>query len=354
MPMGSTHDITASAHRRRVATTSTALAALAALGLAACTGGGGDDSAALDQAASATTAAGAFAPSTTIPPGALADASSRSAAEAAPPAAGGSIGTIPMQVIGQDLAITARATLQAPDVEAAVRDITATVSLHGGHVASADVDYGVAPTTTVPGADPGPGARATLVVAIPPGELGAVQQVLADVGEVQSFVQQGEDVTDQLADLDTRITNQRASVARIRELYATATDVEAIVRIEGELTNRETALEQLLAQQANVQGRVAMSTLTIDITATPAAAATDEGDDATTIGDALGAGWSAFAGALFAIALVLTAAMPFLLLTIGIGLVVWLVLRRVRRERPTVSPAVTEAEREEAVASRPE
>ena len=75
-----------------------------------------------------------------------------------------------------------------------------------------------------------------------------------------------------------------------------------------------------------------MSTLTIDITATPAAAATTE--TATTrrrIGDALGAGWSAFAGALFAIALVLAAAMPFLLLAAGVGLVVWLVLRRVRR-----------------------
>ena len=144
-----------------------------------------------------------------------------------------------------------------------------------------------------------------------------MQDTLDAVGDVQSFVQQGEDVTDQLTDLDTRITNQRASVARIRELHATATDVEAIVRIEGELTNRETALEQLLAMQASLQGRVAMSTLTIDITETPAAAATtDEGDDdGTTIGDALGAGWSAFAGALFAIALVLTAAMPFLLLT---------------------------------------
>ena len=97
-----------------------------------------------------------------------------------------------------------------------------------------------------------------------------------------------------------------------------------------------------------------MSTLTIDITETPAAAATtDEGDDdGTTIGDALGAGWSAFAGALFAIALVLTAAMPFLLLAAGVGLIVWLVLRRVRRPRPTVSPTVTE-EHEDAVASRP-
>ena len=358
--MGSTHDTTATARRRHVATTGIAIAALTALGLAACTG---DDD---DAASSITQSAGAampeMAPSTTIPAGALADAASRSAAEAAPPAAGGTIGTIPMQVTGQDIAITARATVQAADVEAAVTEVTRTVTANGGHLASADIDYGDAPsgtpTTTVPGEDPGSGARATLVIAIPPAALGAVQDTLAAVGDVQSFVQQGEDVTDQLTDLDTRITNQRASVARIRELYATATDVEAIVRIEGELTNRETALEQLLATQASLQGRVAMSTLTIDITETPAAAATtDEGDgDGTTIGDALGAGWSAFAGALFAIALVLTAAMPFLLLTAGVGLVVWLVLRRVRRERAPlpVSGATPEAaEREEPVASRP-
>jgi len=356
MAMGSTHRTTTT-RRRRATATGTAIAALAALGLAACTAGGSDDAAEIDQAASATTVGG-FAPSTTAPTGALADADSRSADEAATPAAGGSIGTIPMQVIGQDIAITAHATVQADDVHDAVTAIGETVSRHGGHVASADIDYGEAESastaTTEPGEDPGRGARATLVVAVPPGGLGAVQDTLYEVGDVQSFVQQGEDVTDQLTDLETRITNQRASVARIRELYATATDVEAIVRIEGELTNRETALEQLLATQASTQARVAMSTLTIDITETPAAAATTvEGDDdGTTIGDALGAGWSAFAGALFAIALVLTAAMPFLLLAAGIGLVVWLVLRRVRR--PAVSAATPEAaEHEDAVASRP-
>jgi hypothetical protein len=359
--MGSTHDTTATARRRRVATTTTAIAALAALGLAACTGGD-DDASSITQSGAA--AMPAMAPTTTIPAGALADSASRGATGATMPAAGGSVGTIPMQVVGQDIAITARATVLAADVRDAVNRVTSTVTTHGGHVASANIDGGEAPsqaptpTTTVPGGDPGPGARATLVIAIPPGELGAVQATLDDVGDVQSFEQQAEDVTDQLTDLETRITNQRASVARIRELYASATDVEAVVRIEGELTNRETALEQLLAMQANLQGRVAMSTLTIDITATPAATATDDGDadDGTTIGDALGAGWSAFAGALFAIALVLTAAMPFLLLAAGVGLIVWLVLRRVRRARaPLPVSAVTPeaAGRDDAVASRP-
>ena len=46
--------------------------------------------------------------------------------------------------------------------------------------------------------------------------------MLEDVGDVLSYDQLAEDVTDQLADLDTRIANQRASIERIRELYANA------------------------------------------------------------------------------------------------------------------------------------
>src|SRR5262249_40874760 len=156
------------------------------------------------------------------------------------------------------------------------------------------------------------GSRATLVLAVPPDQLAAVRAALDDAGDVLSFEQQADDVAKQLTDLDSRITNQRASIARIRELYAAATDVEAIGRVESELSNRETTLEELLASKAALDDRVAMATLTVDITPSPAAAA-EPADDGTGLTDALAGGWRAFAGALFAVVLVLTAAMPFVL-----------------------------------------
>ena len=140
------------------------------------------------------------------------------------------------------------------------------------------------------------------MLAVPPAELGAVRNVLDDAGDVLSYEQLAEDVTDQLADLDTRIANQRASIERIRELYANAADVDSIVRIEAELTSRETMLEQMLATQQQVTDRVAMSTLTVDITTAPDAVEPVD-DDGTGIGDALAAGWSAFAGGVFALVL---------------------------------------------------
>ena len=158
-----------------------------------------------------------------------------------------------------------------------------------------------------------------------------------------SYDQLAEDVTEQLADLETRIANQRASIARIRELYANAVDVDAIVRIEAELTSRETVLEQLLATQQQVTDRVAMSTLTVDITTSPEAAETVD-DDGTGLGDALAAGWSAFAGGMFALVLGLAAALPFLLTLLAVTVVVTWVLRASRRARGPLSPDRSESE----------
>ena len=318
--MGSSHVITRGA---RIGT------AVAVLGLTACSGGSDDANTTATFAASATT----MVPTTTTAGGALASLSANDARSTGAPS------QPVVQAVGQAIAITAHTTVQTTDVKAAVDRVTTTVTTRGGRVVSADVDYA---TPTEPAT-----ARATLVVAIPPTELDAVRATLADVGNVLSFEQQAEDVADQLTDLDTRITNQRASVARIRELYSTASDVDTIVRIEAELTNRETALEQLLASQAALEDRVAMSTLTIDIATTPAEpAASDEGS--TGLADALAGGWSAFAGAMFAIVLVLTAAMPFVLSVLAIALVAWWVVRRMRR------PVTQAAETEPALASHRE
>jgi uncharacterized protein DUF4349 len=265
-----------------------------------------------------------------------------------------------LQQVGQQLAIEAHAAVQTDDVRGAVDRITTTVAARGGRVVSADIDYARPRDDEDEDGDDGDGddggtSRATLVVAVPPDELSAVRGILDDAGDVLSYDQLAEDVTDQLADLDTRIENQRASIERIRELYLNAVDVDAIVRIEAELTNRETLLEQMLATQQHVADRVAMSTLTIDITTSPADLDATTDDDDTGLGDALAGGWSAFAGGAFAIVLALAAAMPFVLTLLVVALVVVWARHLVRRGAGSApsSPDLT-AEREPVSASRPE
>ena len=349
--MGSTH-ITSTASARRAAAV-TGVAAI--LGLAACAGGGDDDA-----ATSATAPAMDVAAAATAPPAgdagfgvvgrADADAAEAQAPAAPAPSPGGA--TTTLQPAGQQLAIAAHATMQSDDVRATVERITTTVAARGGRVASADIDYGAPADDGTPAT-----SRATLVVAIPPGELAAVRGVLEDAGDVLSYDQLAEDVTDQLADLDTRIANQRASIERIRELYANAVDVDAVVRIEAELTSRETVLEQMLAQQQQITDRVAMSTLTIDVTTAPADD-TVPADDGTGLGDALAAGWSAFAGGLFAIVLGLAAAMPFVLTLLAVAVVaLWVRALSRRRHAPAAhreGDVTPEREPEPVSASRRE
>ena len=315
-----------------------ALLTAGALSLAACRAG--DDDAALDAGAAATAPAGGDADSLVARP-----AVEGEEAAAAPPTPGGSVDVATMQVPGQAIAIDARATLEADDVREAVDRITSTVTSHGGRVAAADIDY-------APPAEDGDtaGSRATLVLEVPPDELPAIADALEELGTVLSFDQLAEDVTDQLADLDTRIANLRASVERVRALYAEATDIDSIVRLEAELTRRETDLEVLLASQQALEDRVAMATLTVDVTASPGALADD---DRPGIIDAAAAGWGAFVGGLFAIVFVLAAIAPFVLTVLVLAvLALWIHQLVRRRSDIPASPAVSEPTPEHEPASR--
>ena len=169
------------------------------------------------------------------------------------------------------MAIEAHARLRVEDVRRAVDQVRVAVDAAGGRVASAniaypdDVDEGGGDDVTSTSSPEQ--AYASLTLLVPPEALGGVVDRLEELGELSSFDQLAEDVGDQLADLDTRIANARASVERARELLDQATNLQDLVFLESELTRRETDLELLLAQQQQLQDRVAMSTLTLEITA---------------------------------------------------------------------------------------
>lgn len=300
-----------------------------------------DDSGDAASGASDTTAGGA---ATTAAAASGGDASEADATATAGGEAGGEGIIAPAaQVPGQQLAIEARASVQVDDVRAAVDRLTGTVSARGGRVAAADIDYDprpIDPSTGEP--DEIDDSRATLVLSVPPGELLSMESTLREVGAVTSFDQLAEDVTEQLADLDNRVANLRASVERVRALLAEAVDIDGIVRLEAELTSRETELERLLATQRQLDDRVAMSTLTIEITTTPpAAAGAAEPDHDPGVVGALGAGWNAFTTGLYTIALVLAAIAPFVGAAVILAALVLVVRRALVRRRPPVQPPVT-------------
>ncbi|MBA2809714.1 DUF4349 domain-containing protein [Streptomyces sp. KM273126] len=177
------------------------------------------------------------------------------------------------------------------------------------------------------------------------------EEVLGDLegsGELVEREAKAEDVTDQVVDVESRITSQRASVARIRELMDRATKLSDVVTLEGELSSRQADLEALLARQASLKDRTSLATIRLSLTETPVKKAGKDDDPGFL--DALAGGWNAFVTMFRWIALALGALLPFLL---GGALLVLVWVRLVRPRLPR-RPATASASAMSALGPLPQ
>ncbi len=296
-----------------------------ALALSAC--GGDDDDSAASMELAATDQDAMEAPTATVTEGGdivRSAETSADAAEVADTAEAGNTG-FDFGAIGRDVIIEMRVLMSSDDIQRTVAAITANASSLGGGVGSSDVDFGdpAIPTS----------GYAILVVKVPPVSVDRLLSGLDDAGTVQSINQSAQDVTDQLVDLDVRISNARQSVTNVREFMDRTEDLSELVALEGELTRRQTELERLEAQQRNLSDRVALSTITIEVRPTASVPEPVE-DEPDTIGGAFERGWEIFGAFLFAIVYLIAVTLPFLALgMVGVGIAWALMRRRVRSSR---------------------
>ncbi len=259
-------------------------------------------------------------------------ASADSDAGAAETAGGGNGGVAaPIADYGRDLVIDASVTLVTSDVGTAVDDVVDIAQRNGGAVYNANV------TVEDPlddGSVPGSG---TIEIRIPPSQLDALVSDLRGAGTLRNQTQSVDDVTEQLIDLDIQIRQAAESVERMEAILAETTDFDSLVAAETELVRRQTAYERLLAAQRNIDDRVALSKLTVQLRyqapGTEPVEPPVAGDPG--IADALSEGWNAFITVFFGVAFVVAVAAPF----IGVAAVVlgiaWLISKRRRRSTPS-------------------
>ena len=193
----------------------------------------------------------------------------------------------------------------------------------------------------------GGGSQIAVSLRVPTDQYDAVLDKLTAVGEVTARSESSQDVTAQSADVNSRVESMTASVARVRALLAQATTIADVISIESELSVREANLESLQQQQAALNGQVAMSTISLSLSAitndplTTEPATPDNGFIA-----GLNAGWAALVGFAGWVGGAVGALLPFLPLLAGAVVLVWWLLRRTRRRRAAASstpPAPTPA-----------
>ncbi|MGX1315277.1 hypothetical protein RKD24_005396 [Streptomyces calvus] len=260
----------------------------AALAVAGCSGGSGSagSTAADDKAAAA--------------PADRQEAAPDGAKQGAPGGpADGARASAPPKAAATHVIRTASLTVRVKDVPKALDQARTVTENAGGYIGDE--------TTT---RDAEGHERTRVVLRVPVAEYEEVLAGLEGTGKLLERNAEAEDVTDQVVDVESRITSQRASVARIRELMDRATRLSDVVTLEGELSTRQADLEALLAQQASLKNRTSLATVTLSLSETTPEKPVREDDDPGFV-DALQAGWEAFVTMLRWVAVAVGAVLPF-------------------------------------------
>ncbi|MER5646733.1 DUF4349 domain-containing protein [Streptosporangium sp. NPDC002524] len=248
-----------------------------------------------------------------------ADSASRQAAgkDAASP---DSQNTAQVRVVPEDRAIvyTAEMTVRAKDVTAAADRARQIVTTAGGYLARERSDAH----------SDGEGS-ATLVFKIPPGNYpGTLDRLGRDLGTRESLQQNTKDVTEQVADVESRLKSAKAALDSLRTLLKRANTIGEVLEVEREVSNRESELESLQARQRTLASQTSMATLTLNLVG-PAAVVQEPDDEPSGFFGGLETGWKAFVSAAKIGLTLLGVLLPWLVL---IGLV-WLVLAFLLRLR---------------------
>jgi hypothetical protein len=172
--------------------------------------------------------------------------------------------------------------------------------------------------------------EAHLTLRVPPASFTPTLDALGALGRELSRTRTAQDVTTELADVDSRVRSQERSVARVRALLSEADTIGEVVQVESELARREADLESLQAQLARLRDVTDLATVDVTFLAHGRAAPEPEEDDLGFLSGLRG-GWDAFVEMMLVALTVLGALLPFAVAASVIGLPAYALLRSRRR-----------------------
>ncbi|HTC70347.1 MAG TPA: DUF4349 domain-containing protein [Acidothermaceae bacterium] len=299
-------------------------------------------------AAATTDAAGlaAAAPAPFAAPSASASAAAPAASSAGPAEppgsapAGAGADTLQTPLTGRSVIFTADITVRTTDIKAAVGAVTQIAQGQEGAVFAEQVNL-----ASKDASNPG-SASATMTLKVPPTALQGVLDQIGKVGTELGRNENASDVTAQVVDVNSRITAANASLARLRQLFQHAGNVNDLATVENDIAQREADLESLEAQQRTFAAQTAEATITVNLVATPAVApVVPPVKKAHVIGFIRGlrGGWHAFTRSVSAIAQAVGALLPFVIVLAVLGIVAYLLRRRLMTPRTPKAPSADQA-----------
>ncbi|HEX3957314.1 MAG TPA: DUF4349 domain-containing protein [Trebonia sp.] len=232
----------------------------------------------------------------------------------------------------ESIIYTAQLSVRVKGVSTALAQATRIVSAAGGYVAS---------ETASSDPDHPASASATITFKIP---VAVYQQTLASlsgasVGTQLSLKQQAQDVTQQVADVDSQVTSDEDAIGQLRLLLKHAGSVGELLQVQDQINTEEGDLEAMEAQQRALNHEVSYATVTVTIVGPKAAAPKPKAKKTPPPGLVSGAsgGWHAFTLTVDWLLAIIGAVAPFAAALAVLAALVWWVRRRLRRH-PAATP----------------
>jgi len=326
------------AHRRRPAaghalaglTLSTLIAIAALAALAGCSSGGDSSVSSPGQAGQAAPPVATASPSAAN--GAFAAAGSAASAANGPASAGGSAqaaAATRLTPADQQIVYTAQLTVRASSVSTAVSRATSIAGGAGGYISAENASN-----------DPSDPHRATATISVKiPVAVYAqtLSQLSADLGTQLSLQQQAQDVTEQVADVSSRVASDEAAIAQLRALLKHAGSVADLLTVQEQINSEESDLESLQAQQAALNHETTYATVTVTILGPQAKAVVKHAKPKPAPGFAngLSGGWRAFRTAVSWLLAIIGAVAPFAAVAAVIGYLAYWIRRRLAHRSQT-------------------
>jgi hypothetical protein len=170
---------------------------------------------------------------------------------------GGGDGGSADTVAGRSIIRTGEVRLRVDSYEDSAAALETVAEARGGYVSDS--------VRQVHDADGNEWTSGRVVLRVPQANFSATMRAVEAEGEVLESQIQTQDVTDQVVDLEARLTNLRAERERLRTLYAQANDTEDVLAVERRLSEVQTEIEQTEARLQSLERRVAYSTITVEL-----------------------------------------------------------------------------------------
>jgi Domain of unknown function (DUF4349) len=288
------------------------------------------------SSASAASGSAAFPAASSAPSAAAAPANGFAAAgtSAGSSSSSQSASTTALVPSGQQLIETAQLSVRAKNVQSAISRATSIVTAAGGYVSAENASAGQGNPSQ---------ATATVTFKIPVAVYSTTMSALSGsgLGTQLSLSQQAQDVTQQVADVGSRVTSDEAAIAQLRALLAHAGSVGELLSVQDQINSEETDLESMLAQQTALNHETSYATVTLNLVGPKAVAKPRPKQAPPGLNGGLSRGWHAFRVTISWLLTVLGAVAPFAAVVALIGGLGWWARRRLTRGRRRPDSPVT-------------